>query len=378
MAKPKKTHEEFILEMNEINSNILILGRYIGARDKVKCKCLIDGNEWEAMPTNLLRGRGCPKCANKTKSEKQSIGYKQFINELNNVNNNIIIISKYINLTTKIKCKCAICGNEWYTLPKSLLQNHGCPKCANKTKSEKQSKSHDVFISELEAVNQNIKILNTYKNAKTKVKCECVICGHIWEAIPSNLLKGKSCPSCKFKKQSKRQTKTHEEFIQELQYINPNIEILTEYIDSHTKVDYKCNICNCHWSATPTNLLQGKGCPKCYISNGEKRIMKYLDNNNISYIYDKPYFNDLLGLGGKNLRPDFIIEDIKVWIEFDGEFHYNDFYKDGSYETLKHHDKLKDEYAKEHGWKLIRIPYWEYNNIESILNEILNKSNEVK
>ena len=56
MAKPKKTHEEFISEMNEINSNILILGKYIGARDKVKCKCLIDGNEWEAMPTNLLKG----------------------------------------------------------------------------------------------------------------------------------------------------------------------------------------------------------------------------------------------------------------------------------------------------------------------------------
>ena len=36
------------------------------------------------------------------------------------------------------------------------------------------------------------------------------------------------------------------------------------------------------------------------------------------------------------------------------------------------------EYAKEHGWKLIRIPYWEYNNIENILNEILNKSDEVK
>ena len=93
---------------------------------------------------------------------------------------------------------------------------------------------------------------------------------------------------------------------------------------------------------------------------------------------NKRYFKDLFGIGGQNLKPDFIIEDIKVWIEFDGEFHYNDFYKDGSYETLKYHDKLKDEYAKEHGWRLIRIRYWEYDNIENILDEILNKSNEVK
>ena len=35
-------------------------------------------------------------------------------------------------------------------------------------------------------------------------------------------------------------------------------------------------------------------------------------------------------------------------------------------------DKIKDEYAKEHDWKLIRIPYWEYDNIENILIKELN------
>lgn len=140
----------------------------------------------------------------------------------------------------------------------------------------------------------------------------------------------------------------------------------------------RCLIDNNIWEARPINLLRGVGCPKCDISKGEKRIIKYLDKNNIYYIYDESYFNDLFGLGGNNLRPDFIIENLNIWIEFDGEFHYNDFYKDGSYEALKYHDKLKDEYAKEHGWKLIRIPYWEYDNIENILDEILNKGNEVK
>ena len=34
---------------------------------------------------------------------------------------------------------------------------------------------------------------------------------------------------------------------------------------------------------------------------------------------------------------------------------------------------MKNEYAKENNWNLIRIPYWEYDDIENILNEIINK-----
>ena len=33
------------------------------------------------------------------------------------------------------------------------------------------------------------------------------------------------------------------------------------------------------------------------------------------------------------------------------------------------YNKRKDEYAKKHGWKLIRIPYWEFDNIENILEK---------
>ena len=29
----------------------------------------------------------------------------------------------------------------------------------------------------------------------------------------------------------------------------------------------------------------------------------------------------------------------------------------------------KDKYAKKYGWKSIRIPYWEFDNVEKILNK---------
>ena len=88
-------------------------------------------------------------------------------------------------------------------------------------------------------------------------------------------------------------------------------------------------------------------------------------------IYNKPYFKDLISDIGNPLKPDFIIPKLKIWIEYDGIFHYKKVFDGDNYSKLKHHDKLKDEYAKKHSWNLIRIPYWELNNIENILNEKL-------
>ena len=59
-----KTHEEFLKKFNEKfpNSNIEIIGKYIGAEDHILCKCKIDGHEWYITPHNLLKGRSCPQC----------------------------------------------------------------------------------------------------------------------------------------------------------------------------------------------------------------------------------------------------------------------------------------------------------------------------
>lgn len=65
MAK-QKTHEEFMKKFKTLgNQNIIILGRYIGAKTKILVKCTIDGHEWYATPSNLLKGRGCPICSGK-------------------------------------------------------------------------------------------------------------------------------------------------------------------------------------------------------------------------------------------------------------------------------------------------------------------------
>lgn len=115
------------------------------------------------------------------------------------IDSNIEVLGKYINRRTKIKVKCKKCKNEWETTPGLLLDGHtSCKLCIGKVKT------HEVFIKELKQINPNIEVLSKYQKSSIKIKCKCKICGHEWEAIPSNLLRKRSCPSCKMTHGEKR------------------------------------------------------------------------------------------------------------------------------------------------------------------------------
>ena len=40
--------------------------------------------------------------------------------------------------------------------------------------------------------------------------------------------------------------------------------------------------------------------------------------------------------------------------------------------TTKIHDTIKTQYCKNNNIRLIRIPYWDFDNIENILSQLLN------
>ena len=251
--KQTKSHEDFVLEINQINSDIEILDKYINNHTKIKVRCLIDDNEWDVRPASLLKGYGCPKCSNRYKRS-----HEEFIEEISSINKNIEILGRYINNKTKLKCRCLIDGNEWDAIPSGLLQGQGCPKCGNVYK-----RNHSEFIEEMSVINKDIEILGKYINNREKIKCRCLIDNYEWEAIPSNLLRNQGCPKCAIEKRKEARRKPHSQFIDELKVINADIEVLGEYINNATRLKCRCLIDDYEWEAIPRNLLQGQGCPKC-------------------------------------------------------------------------------------------------------------------
>ena len=314
----------------------------------------------------------------------RKLTHEEFLNkfyEKNKHANDIEILGTYIKTRTKVKCKCKIDGHEWETTPFSLLQGHGCPKCGTKMNAQKQSITHEEFMKRLHQVNSNIQVLGTYKNNRTKIKCKCALCEYEWTSRPNDLLRGHGCPQCAGNIKS-----TTEEFINKLQQINSDIEILGTYKNAVNKIKCRCKVCEHEWTTKPNSLLCGHGCPKCSISKGEKRIAQYLDNLDIAYIYNMGYFNDLVSVNGGLMRPDFIIPSLKIWIEYDGIQHsepvnfrggVSEQQLQANFKLVQQNDQIKNQYAKDNNWTLIRISFTEYDNIEQILAEYIEQEKQV-
>ena len=303
-------------------------------------------------------------------------------------------------------------------------------------------KSHDDFVNELKEINDKIKIVGQYIGARNLIDCECLICGHKWSSLPTNLLRNHGCPNCdrlnriKSKKEvydfieeempyvlllddfilrednvkayctlcnyewtttpselmqgkgcyhcgnkskGEKLRFTNDEFIKKLKEINPYIQPLEKYITSHDRLSVQCLTCGHKWNPKPNNLFNGHGCPNCSSSFGERQVSIWLDNNKIKYESQKKY-SDLLGTGNGLLSYDFYLPQYNLLIEYQGEFH------DGTasqqtleeFEIQKEHDQRKREYAKSHSIDLLEIWYWDFDNIEDILYNYLKKKENKK
>lgn len=117
--------------MSDINPKIEVYGEYINNRTKIKCRCLVDGFKWEATPTHLLEGKGCPVCGNRV--------VLNGINDISTTHPQIgnMIVHESDKLITygsgkKIDFRCPDCGNIINSRVKDVVnQGLSCPRCSD-------------------------------------------------------------------------------------------------------------------------------------------------------------------------------------------------------------------------------------------------------
>ena len=144
--------------------------------------------------------------------------------------------------------------------------------------------------------------------------------------------------------------------------------------DAKEKILCKSKICGHEWFASPTHLLNGKGCPRCKQSMGEKIIRHFLEKHNITYTPQYKY-DDLFGVNGGLLSFDFYLHNENILIEYQGEQHFHSikfFGGEAKYLKQIENDNIKREFCKNNNFILLEIEYFNYNNIEDILNKWLN------
>ena len=127
-----RTTSDFVKMMEEINPDIEIIGEYTGARNTIKCRCKIDGHEWEPIVYNLLSGFGCPICGSRNAGLLRRTPPEEKMERLKKAHPDIIFLNTPLLNNDIVKCKCKICGCEWETTYGNLVNPSnltGCPGC---------------------------------------------------------------------------------------------------------------------------------------------------------------------------------------------------------------------------------------------------------
>lgn len=259
----KKTHDEFVRELAEISPTITVNGLYVNANTRIDVRCEECGYEWTPKPSYLLNmNRGCPCCAKAKRVNSRRKTHEQFLNDLDNCGiDNVEILEDYSGTDAKILVRCKECGNEWKITPSHLKGGRGCPKCSGHYR-----RSNTEFVNEVAVSNPNVEVLGTFKTLNDPIEAKCLKCGTLWTPTAGSLLRGASCPAC-----SNNRPLSHDEFIQRLSAINPDIEILGRYQGMSKRIEARCLTCGDVWYPLPHNLLRGSTCFKC---SYEKRAAK--------------------------------------------------------------------------------------------------------
>lgn len=300
---------------------------------------------------------------------KKNKTHEEYVKEVLDINPNIEVVGKYINAKTKILHKCKIDGYEWYSRPDNILHGQGCPRC-----SGVERYSHEEYVQKVAEINSNIEVLEKYINNKTKILHRCKIDGYEWCVVPSAILHGQGCPKC-----SGNAKMTQEEYIIRVEKVNPDIEVLEQYIGYNIKILHKCKKDGYEWKISPNNILHGIGCPKCNTSKGENAIKEWIEKMGILYENQKRFLDCK---DKKSLPFDFYLPEYNICIEYQGKQHYEPIKYFGGiskFENQIKKDKIKKEYCKNNDILLFEIPYYSDLNEELIrLYKIIKNMNTKK
>lgn len=288
-----------------------------------------------------------------------------------------------------IKVKCDYCGEEKEIPFRDYHDEYGTYSCKHcrQTKTSKITLKdrQDYLYNGINTVchDKGYKLITSKKDlisADTRVKYICPLHGNN-ETKAYTLFLGHGCPICAYEQNGIAARKSPNE-VYDLFFQNGSILLNKEdYVGWNEKnLKVICNSCGEIFLTSYSAFMghySGQVCPKCAsnISRGENKIKTYLENNNISF-YMQYRFDEC-----KDRIPlpfDFYLYDINMCIEYDGEGHYKPIPRGGIsneeaqelLEKIQYHDKIKNVYCQNNNIRLLRIPYWKYNEI----NEELNKN----
>lgn len=328
------------------------------------------GLRFVKKPRNIMEGQLCPYCyVDKINTHEK---FKRFV--LEKYKGDFTVEGEYTKSGEPVTIRHK-CGWTKDIAPNRVIKsNILCAVCKKDHKYgqiNERRKTNKSFVEECQSkVGDEYTIIEEYYNAKTKILISHNICGEYFKMTPNNFLRGQRCPFCS-------RTRDKDDFVKKVRNLTGQEYCVTgDYLGSRRKIDIYHKECDKIFSMTPNNFLNGQRCANCQSSKGEKKISQVLDGWGIPYVREYR----IKECRDKNPLPfDFCImkdDKILILIEYDGEQHFTPIKTIGGKDALEgviKRDGIKNRYCLENGINLLRIPYWEKENIESVLFDELSR-----
>ena len=237
-----KTTESFKEELSTINPYIEVLGEYRNTETKIKCRCKICQNEWDARPTGLLKGKGCKECCHTGTSYTEQF-LLLYLRELHGrkavLSRDKKSIGKELDIYLPEK-KLAIEPGAW-ELHSEKLQND-LEKYRRCKKAGIQliiiyflcPLSHEMVIEKMglsgDSLKQNIYVYKNNPATEKDYSSLLSMINHIQEAMNDSVIINESkIKEINMQAYLKSRKRTTEDFIQLMKEVTPTIEVLDEY-----------------------------------------------------------------------------------------------------------------------------------------------------
>lgn len=307
----RKKSDAFKEKVSEMYGNeYTFLEKYVDAKTKILVRHNLCGNEYRVSPNKFLCNRKCPKCAVENVHREQRLSQEEFEARVAAINNGqFSVCSEYFNNQSHITLHCNLCNKNFRMLAYNFMFRKQCPHC-NKLKS--RIKPHEQFVKEVyDLFGTEFEIISEYSGSHIHLLVKHNECGHMWNILPTNLLRGYGCPYCS----------------------SPKGERAIQKILKQHKIPFECQ-------------YVVDGC------NGNKKHPLFFDfaifrNNELWALIE---FD-----GEQHYKPVELFGGLKFFQE------------------QVERDQIKNLFCKENNIKLLRIPYHHLKNINLIFDQIFKR-----
>ena len=249
----------------------------------------------------------------------------------------------YVNAKTKVSIICKTHG-EFTQTPSNHLNRYNCQKCANNFKGNTET-----FIEKAKQIHGDRYDYSkvNYVNADTPVLIICKEHGEFTQIPDFHINRKCGCPKC-----SNNIKLDTQNFVEKAIKIHGNKYVYSKvnYINNYTNLIV---ICNKHGEFTqqPYVHLLEHGCPSCI----NKTEFKFYEKIKETYPTIKRQYKVEWCKNKLYLPYDFVIEELNIIIEIDGEQHFKQISNWTSPKIQLEKDKYKMRCANENGFSIIRL-----------------------